>query len=178
MSAAIKWGLITGAVYIIHSLVLTLMGIGPGQSDPGMMGLSFLINVILFGVTFFTVYTGVKDIRDNEMGGFIDFKSAFKSGMKIALIAALISAVFGLLNMYVINPGIMEEMNAAMEESYEKMEPDQAEAMSKWMGFMKNPILLAFFGILWVAFWGIIKSLIAASMLKKEAPPSFPPPAV
>lgn len=178
MSAAIKWGLITGAVYIVYSLVTTLMGMTPGKNDPGTMGIGALLNVVLFGITFFTLYLGVKETRDNEMGGYIDFGKAFRVGMKIALIAAVISSIFGLLNMYVINPGMMDEVKAAMEESTESMSDEQAEAMGKWMGFMNNPILLAVFGILYVAFWGIIKSLIAGSILKKEAPPSFPQPAV
>src|SRR5690349_5120854 len=102
MSAAIKWGLITGAVYIVYSLVTTLMGMTPGNNNPGMMGIGVLLNVVLFGITFFTLYMGVKETRDTEMGGFIDFGKAFRTGMKIALIAAVVSAIFGMLNMYVI----------------------------------------------------------------------------
>jgi hypothetical protein len=33
---------------------------------------------------------------------------------------------------------------------------------------------MAAFMVLWVVFWGIIKSLIAGAILKKEAPPTMP----
>jgi hypothetical protein len=178
MSAAIKWGLITGAVYIIHSLVSMLVGITPGNNNAGMMGISLLLNALLLGATFFTIYSGIKEIRDLEMNGYIEFGSAFRQGMKIALIAGVIAAVFALLNMLVINPGMMEEVMAASEEQFDQMDENQQAFGRKMMSMFTNPFAIAIFTIIWVAFWGVIKSLIAASMLKKEAPPTFNTPVV
>lgn len=174
MSAAVKWGLITGMIYIIISLGSTMMGMGQGGSGMGMAGIGLLVNSVLFALTLFTIYKGVQEIRDNEMAGYITFGTAFRTGLKIAVIAGAMVGVFTILNMLVINPDAMEKMIEGSEENWENMSEDQAAMSRKIMGFFTNPYIAAVFSVIYVAFWGVIKSLIVGSMLKKDPPVTTP----
>ena len=168
MSAAIKWGLISGMVYVLSSLLSTLMG------AEKIVGIGWLVNIVVFGITLFMTYLGLKETRDNEREGILTFGDGFKTGMKIALIAGVVAGVFALLNMLVINPDFMDEMMAAQEEKMGDVPEEQAEMANKIMGFMKNPYLVSVITILYVAFWGIFKSLIASAFVKKDPPPTIP----
>jgi hypothetical protein len=168
MSAAIKWGLITGMVYVLSSLLSTLMG------AENTVGIGWLINIIVFGITLFMTYMGLKETRDNEREGYLTFGEGFKTGMKIALVAGVVAGVFALLNLLVINPDFMDEIMAAQEDQMEGASDEQIEMTNKIMGFMRNPYLMAVMSLLYVVFWGVFKSLIASAIVKKDPPPTIP----
>jgi len=174
MSITLKWGLITGMVYVIFSLITNMLGLQ--QSGGGSMVISMLINGLLLGITFFTIYSGVKDTRDSELDGALSMGEAFKTGMKIAVIGGAIAGLFTLLNMTLIDPDMGSRMLEAAEDQWDKvnMPEDQREMSKKLMAPFLNPFIAAPFTLVWVAFWGAIKALIAGAILKKEAPPTLP----
>jgi len=162
MSITLKWGLITGMVYVIFSLVSNMLGLQQGSG--GSAGLGILIYLLQWGSTFFTIYLGVKEIRENELGGYIDIGQAFKKGMAIALIGGLISALFTLIYMNFIDPEMGDRILEGAEDQWSR----------KIMGIFLNPWIMAPFVIVWIALGGMVKSLIAGSILKKEAAPTVP----
>lgn len=164
-----KWGLITGAVYIIFSLINNLLGVSEGG---GFSMIGLLTNTLVLGVTFFTIYTGVKEIRDSELEGFLTFGQGFKSGLAIALIAAIIAAVFSYVYIAIIDPGMIDKIIAMTEAQWEEqnMPEAQMEQARTWMGYFMNPVIMSLIGAVSVIFWGVIKSLVTAALLKKEAP--------
>lgn len=174
MSSTLKWGLITGMVYVIFSLISNMLGLQQGGG--GSAGLGFLVNVLLFGATFYTIYLGIKEIRDTELDGNLNLGQAIRKGIAIALIAGVISALFTLLYMLVIDPGLGDRILETAEEQWDKMgvPEEQREMSRKVTGWFLNPAIMAPFMLIWVCFWGLIKALIAGSMLKKEAPPVVP----
>ena len=176
MSTTVKWGLITGLVYIVFSLIGNVTGIQQAGGG-GSMGLGFLLNILIMVATFFTIYMGVKETRDEVLGGYLTMGDALKSGMKIALIAGIALAVYSLLYATVIDPHMMDKAMEAAEEKWDEMgmSEEQREMSRKWAGMFMNPYILAPFLICWVAFWGLLKSLVAGAMLKKEPPPVVPP---
>jgi hypothetical protein len=173
MSAAVKWGLITGMVYVIFSLLSTMLGLQQGGSNSG---LSFVANIFIFAVTFFTVYLGIKEMRDQELSGYLTFGQGFRGGMKISLIAALISSVFAFIYLQFIDPDFGDRMMENIEAQWDKagMQEEQREMARKFTSYMFNPIIWGAFSLAWVIFWGLVKSLIASAILKKEAPPAAP----
>ena len=175
MSTTLKWGLITGAVYIIFSLISNMLGLNQGGGGNAMLG--FLMNVILFGVTLFLFYLGIKEVRDEDLGGYLNMGQAFRNGMKIAVVAGLIAAVFTFIYMKVIDPGLSDRILEGAEDQWDQqgMPEEQREMARKFTGMFLNPMLMAPFVLLWTVFWGMIKSLISGAILKKDAPPSFPP---
>ena len=174
MSTTVKWGLITGMVYVISSLISNMLGLQQGGG--GSMGLGMLVNILLFGITFYTLFLGVKEVRDTELNGYLNMGQAFRSGMKIAVIAGVIGAIFSFIYMKFIDPGMADMIMEGAEEQWDKMNvPEEQREMSrKITGMFLNPMIMAPFMLVWVAFWGVIKSLIAGSILKKEAPPTAP----
>ncbi len=174
MSITLKWGLITGMVYVIFSLVSNMLGLQQGGGSSA--GLGILIYLLQWGGTFFTIYMGVKEIRDLELGGYINVGLAFRKGMAIALIGGLISAVFTLIYMNFIDPDMGDRILEGAEEQWDaaNIPEEQREMSRKFTGIFLNPWIMAPFVIVWAALGGMIKSLIAGSILKNEAPPTVP----
>ena len=175
MSIAIKWGLITGMIMVVQSLISNLLGIG---QDPNVgPGMGYLITAVGLVVTFVTIYLGIKEIRDTEMNGYMNTGLALRKGLKIALIAGLILAVFTIIYAKFIDPDMMDRVMAVQEDQLIKNNAteEQIEMTKKMMGIFKNPFLTAGIVVLMTCFWAIFQSLIAGAMLKKEAPPTFPP---
>ncbi len=173
MSTTVKWGLITGMIYIIHSLLVNMLGLSkPGE---GFSLVPLLMNTILLVATFFTIYLGIKEVREAN-DGFITFGSAFKSGMGIVAITSVVAAIFTLVYVKLIDPGFSAEMISVIEGQWEEanMPEEQREVAAKWVGIMFKPAMLFVLTIVTVIFWGLIKSLICAAILKKEAPPTIP----
>lgn len=174
MSITLKWGLITGMVYVIFSLVSNMLGLQQGSG--GSAGLGILIYLLQWGSTFFTLYMGVKEIRENELGGYINVGQAFRKGMAIALIGGLISSVFTLIYMNFIDPEMGDRILQGAEDQWDQanMPEEQREMSRKITGIFLNPWIMAPLVIIWIALGGMVKSLIAGSILKNEAPPTVP----
>ena len=166
MSTVLKWGLITGMVYIAFSLINNLLGL----QEAGNMGVMLLFNGVLMFATFGTIYMGVKEERDELAGQFFTTGQGFITGFKIALIAAVMAAVFTLIYLQVIDPDMMDRMMTQAEEKWDEMGvPEENREMGrKFQGYFTNPFIMSAFVLLSVVMWGAIKSLVAALMLKKN----------
>ena len=174
MSTAVKWGLITGMVYIAISLVNNLLGLQePGNTASA--GLGMVISFATFLITFLTIYLGVKEHKNEDLGGYLTTTQGFKAGLKMAFIAGIIAAVFSFIYMQFIDPELMERVMAAQEEKFEEMSEEQRDTMGKIMGIFTNPIILACFTVIWIALWGMVKGLVAGLILKKDPPVTIPP---
>jgi len=173
MSTKLKWGLITGAVYVIFSLISNLLGL---QEGGGFTATAVLSNTLLFGVTLFTIYSGVKESRVQNENGYLTFGQGFRTGMGISLISALIVFVFTIIYLYLIDPGMIDKVMEMTEESWDKqgMPEDQKEVVRKYTMMFMTPWAFSLIAIVSCIFWGLIKSLISAAILKKEGPPSVP----
>ena len=171
MSAVLKWGLITGMVYVIFSLISNLLGL----QESGGVGLMLAYNTVLMVVSFFTIYMGVKETRDELNGEFFTTGQGFLTGLKITLIATLIATLFTFIYIQFIDPEMIDRMTEMTEEKWDEMgvPEDQREMGRKFQGWTSNPIFLAAFVAFSVLMWGAIKSLVAAFMLKKN-PPTVP----
>jgi hypothetical protein len=173
MSTKVKWGLITGAVYVIFTLINNLLGLMDGG---GFTLTALLSNAALFAATFFTVFSGIKETKEQKLDGFITFGQGFRSGMGIVLIAALIVFAFTLIYIYLIDPGMIDKVMEMTEESWEKqgMPEEQRDAARKYTGMFMTPWAFSLIAIVSCIFWGLVKSLIASAILKNEAPPTVP----
>ena len=164
----IRYGLICSLVYIIGSLVNNLMSSG----TPNQM-MQFLVNIVMFGVTFYLVYIAIKEWRESE-----DVMSAgkgLKMGVLIGLIAGVVASVFSLIYWTVIEPDFFEKTLAATEDAYieQGMSDEQIEQILGVTRKILNPVVLIPITIIWVVFWGLIKGAISGSILKKAAEPDF-----
>lgn len=175
MSTILKWGLITGMVYVVFFMISNLMGLQQSMGGTGgNVGLGFLVQTVLMVASFFTIYLGVKETRDDDKGGYLTLGEGFIAGLKIALIAGVIAAIFSFIYIQFIDPTMMDKVLTAAENQWDEagMDEDQREMSRKMMGYVMNPIAMSAITVVSVVFWGVIKALIAGSMLKKLAPPT------
>jgi hypothetical protein len=170
MSTTMKWGLITGAVYVIFALINNILGV---QEGSGFSMIGLLTNTLILAATFFTIYLGIKEIRETHLKGFLTFGEGFKSGMGIALIACIISGAFTYIYVSFIDPGLIDRVIAITEAQWEEsnMPEESMDRARQMMGYMMNPMFMSLIAAVSVIFWGIIKSLIASALLKVDAPP-------
>ena len=172
MSTTVKWGLITGMVSVFFGLVSNMLGL---SEKGGFTGMSLLLTVLSLGATFYTIYLGIKEAKEEKFGGYLTVGQGFKTGMGIALIASLISFAFSLIYLNLIDPDMVSRVTAVAEEQWEQqgMSEEQIEAARSMSGMFMNAWFFSLMAIVFGLFWGLIQSLIAASILKKEAPPTL-----
>lgn len=166
MSTILKWGLITGMVYIFFSLVSNLLGLQQGTN----FGLSLLIGTLLLLATFYTIYLGVKETKEELAGEFFTTGQGFMAGFKIVLIAAAVSAIFTFIYLEFIDPNVVDHLLSDAEDKWDEIgvPEENRDSMRKWAGYMANPIVITAISLVSVIFWGAIKALVAGLMLKKN----------
>ena len=175
MSTTVKWGLITGMVYVIFSLLSNLLGL----AEKGGFSITTLsVNAVLLVATFYTIYSGIKEVKEQALGGYLNTGQGFKIGMGIALIASLIAFVFTLVYLKFIDPSMIDRIKEMAQDQWEKqgMTEEQIEAASKYSGIFMNSWFISLMTIVSVLFWGLIKSFAAATMLKNEPPQTVQTP--
>jgi amino acid transporter len=168
-TVGIKYGLICGLVYIIVGLISIVFG----QEMQSNWILGILVVLVTVVGSFFVIFYGVKEYRDTVNGGALTTGEAVKLGALIALIAAIMAALFNLLYHYVIDPEYMERMLASGRETLEErgMTDEQIESAMKWTVMSQNPLLGAAFGLVWTSLCGLIKGLISGAILKQDPTP-------
>ena len=165
MSTILKWGLITGMVYVAFSLISNLLGI---QSGEGNKSLGFILYTVLMVVTFFTIYNGIKEFKQDDLNNTMTFGEGFMAGLKITLIAGAIAGVFAFIYMSFIDPDMGDKILSAAEDEWDRQNASEEQRAlgRKITGYLLNPIFMTFFTILYIAFWGVLKSLLASKLLK------------
>jgi hypothetical protein len=140
-----------------------------------------LENGMIYGYTamllgFSLIFVGIKNYRDNHLGGYISFGKAFTLGLLIAFIASTVYVLMWLIDYHFFIPDF--------DQVYARHQIDQVKAsgagpaqiaattaeMTQFVEDYKNPfyfIGMTYFEILPV---GIIVSLFAALILKKKPP--------
>lgn len=172
MSTTVKWGLITGMVNVFFGLIGNMLGVA---EKGGFTLISVALTVASLGATFYTIYLGIKETKEEKLGGYITVGQGFKTGMGIALIGSLIGFVFTLLYLNLIDPTMVDRITEMAESQWEQqgMSEEQIEVARGYSGMFMNAWFFSLMAIVSGLFWGLIQSIIAASILKKEAPPTL-----
>lgn len=164
-SNAIKYGLIISVISILMSLIYYIFDIEMFNT------MSIIVNMVigLFVIVFIFII-GVKNFRNNGLGGKITFGQAFLQGLAIGIIGYVIIAIYN----YVFNAFIAPEYGPNQVEGfYNMMEgfglPDEAldEAVEDFKETM-TPIGMMLSALKSGAFMSIIVSLIVAASIKKD----------
>jgi hypothetical protein len=159
---ALNYGLITGAILIVFSLILFIANLYMNK------GMSFVGYAILLG----GMILGTLEYRKKHLNGFMSYGQAFSLGFKIGLFAGIVSSIYMFFFAQYINPGFPQELldqarQGMMERSGEMTEEQMDQALSMTAKFMSPP-MLAVFGLLYYIIFSAIVSLITAIFLKKE----------
>ncbi|MGB1309008.1 MAG: DUF4199 domain-containing protein [Oceanihabitans sp.] len=161
-SFARNYGVVLGLILILISVVMYVTGMQlKGEQWP------MYLYYIIFPVTIIYAISQYKKANAN----LLSLSQAIKVGLIIAVISALVFAVYGLIFNYIIDP---EFQGQAMEMVREKMleAPNMTEELVDqqmvWVEKFSNPILGSAMFIALSAFFGLIYSLIAGLAMKKE----------
>ncbi len=132
---------------------------------------SWVGNTISFIVMVLVIVYGINEFKKSN-GNYLSVGQAIKIGVGISLIAGIIGAVYQLIFINFIEPDFMERM---MQIQFDKMvenNPDMTEKqleMSMEMGRkFSSPWITSAITIVASLFFGLIISLIAGLVMKKE----------
>ena len=160
MSNSIKYGLFTGVVIVLLSLLLYVMNLN-GASWAQYISLLVLLAGIIMGTLSF---------RDKCNGGYISYGRSLGSGVLISLMVGVIMSVYTYLFFSFFDPAELVKLaQVAEEKMLEKgLTDDQVDqAMSMTKMFM-TPAFIAISGLFSMLLWGTVFSLLASIFIKKN----------
>ena len=163
MSKAILWGIITGITCGAWMLAEYYLG---WHSSPIGNYTGFI--AILF--VFFGLFFAIRQTREKEFGGYIDYKTAVKAGMKATLCLSVIIALFTYIYYEFVNPGFVNYLTEVSEKYWKEMnysEKDIQTSLTKLREAYEpsNQIQKALFLNLVM---GMIISLVFSLFLKRK----------
>ena len=159
---AVNYGLVLGAIMILIAVIMY----GTGMALRGEQWPNYLYYLAFPAIIIYAIMQYKKHNANTLTLG-----EAIKTGLIIALISALVYAVYGLLFNYVIDPEFTAKaMEVAKEKLYDNpdMTPEVADQAMKFMEMFSNPFLGITVWIALSAFFGLIYSLIAGLIMKSE----------
>jgi hypothetical protein len=160
---SMNYGLITGLVIIVYSVILYFTGMYLNQT----MG---YLTILILAVCIFLCS---KQYRDNTNNGAITFGQAFSLGILIGIFASILLGFFTFLEITFIDPTIIDKQLDLMQEKLltKGMTEDQVELAinmsKKWM----TPGMMFLASILSFTLWSAIISLATSALLKKNKNP-------
>ena len=166
MKPNIKYGIILGGILMAISLLLYALGMDKDETVSKIAGVfNILIPIII-------TFLGIKALRDENQNGFITFGQGFSCGMVISIVGAVISGIYSYLYFVVINPGMVTYIRMKQEQEMldRGLSESEVEKMAGTLEMWSTPGMMAAFAIIGMIILGLVISLIAAAILKREDP--------
>jgi hypothetical protein len=162
-----RFGLFAGLITIVVGLVFQLTGLVDvtDQDSPT----NWIASLVNWAVMIGAIYMAVKQHRDKELGGYIDFGRAFMVGFIVSLLIAAISLIWAYVFFAFVEPELIAEIidvtreRMIEEQGLSEEVVDQQMAMTK---FIFNPLGMAVTGGISNLVIGLIISLVVAPILK------------
>lgn len=162
---AINNGLLLGLISVALGVVLYVMNMHLERT--------WITNVLGIGITVAVIIYGLNQFKKAN-GGFMSLGQALKLGVGISLIAGIIGVAFNYVLMNYIEPDminqIMEIQQDTMLERNPNMTQAQMDTASEMTAKFMTPSMMAAFGLLASLFIGLIISLIAGLIMKRNDP--------
>jgi hypothetical protein len=165
----LKFGLISGG------LLAAMMWATIPFSDHGDMGL--VIGYTTMVLAFMLVFFGIKAYRDGPGGGSVSFGKAFRVGMSIVGIAiACYVASWQIMYRTVATDFADKYAETQLAKAKAAGMPEaelqkEAKKMAEFAELYKNPLVNIGFTILEPLPVGLLMTLVAAAMLRRQATP-------
>jgi len=159
---ALRYGLIGGLIGIVLTLATYLAG---------MQGtIPTILNIIGTIVSIAIIVYAIRAHRDNDLGGYISYGRCLGVGVLTSLVMGIIGAISTVILYNFIDPGIMDAMMQPQIEAMEDrgMSDEDIENAMSMMGIFQSPAFLAGAALLVSVIMGLIVSVIAGAVMKKE----------
>ena len=162
------FGIIAGLICSVWMMGFILMG-KYDDFDNGMIyGYASML------IAFSMIFVGIKNYRDKQLNGSINFKTAFSIGLFITLIASTFYVVTWLICYYNFLPDIGDKYVAFKlnEMKQNKLPPAEiekfAQEMKQFSETYKNPFFNALLTYTEILPVGLIISIISSLILKSK----------
>ena len=159
---ALNFGLITGAVVIVYSLLLYIANLYMNRS------LGFVAYVLLLG----GMVWGTLEYRKKSMNGFMTYGQAFSSCFLIGLFAGILATIYMFVFVQYIHPGLVNEVieQTRIKLQEQNMTEDQIESALDYTRKFTTPIMMTIWGLVGYSLISLMLALVAAIVLKKPDP--------
>lgn len=160
VKAALNYGIITGIILVIYSLITWLIG----QFTNQLLGYVPYIILLVF------IVIGTKEYREELPGKAITYGTALGYGTLLSLYVSIFATIFSYLFLTFIDPDIIEMLKTQVEEEFLKqgIPDEQIEMTMKIQNKLITPIVISIMNIFSYTFIGFVISLITSAILKKE----------
>ena len=173
---AVLYGLIGAAVLIligmcIQMIILSMLkkavDSGVAGSPMKFLGISIISLLLVIAVFIFCLIKAIKEYR--KVNPDYTYKKLVGQGLLATLIITLVSTAFSLLYTQVIDPGARQKTIDLSVQVYENMSMPE-EQKQKIIGRIQNqdPVRQTITSLSLTLFFGLIVSLISASVLNKR----------
>lgn len=174
IETALTWGLLYGLFVIAYTTILNVMEFYP-VTIKGFFVRNILI--AMSGAIFFNVYS-LKKYRDTILNGILSYGHALLFGIVMFVAAAIVTSLFDLIWISLIDPSLYEKMANSMMEYYQgfpniseaqltelegKAEEMRTLAQSPFLNFIKSTGSMALLG-------SILTLIVAAIVKRSEVP--------
>ena len=158
------YGMITGVVMIIFSLILFLSDLYLNKT------VSWISYLFLAGGMFY----GTFEYRKKSTNGFMTYGKAFASCFWIGLFAGIVASAYMFVFAQFIHPGFVQELldqvRTNMAATNKNLTDEQIEQAVAITAKFMSPVMMTIWGFVMYAASSAIISLILAIFLKKEDP--------
>jgi len=157
---AMNYGSIIGIALVIISLLFYMMNETTSEIQNYLGYLALAVGV----------YIGVKNQRDNELGGLMSYGKALSSGTLISFFASIIMAFYLYVFIFFIDPSLVDViLEKAENDMIDAGQSDKEIEMSmKYTMMFVTPFWMSVMSVLVYTIIGFIFSLIIATFLKKQ----------
>jgi len=162
-NTAVKFGLFTGLACIIWYLVAFFSGL---HNSPSGIYVDFVPFIILiFGISF-----SIKQTRDKDNGGIIDYKNGVKAGMATSLITAVSLGIFIFFYYEFINPGFIDYFVGMAEKVWreQKYSDDDINKSIENIRMAFEPTTQMYKTFMAITFVGLLSSLILSLFMRRD----------
>ncbi|MGM9509261.1 DUF4199 domain-containing protein [Larkinella sp. GY13] len=159
---ALKWGLISGVIFMIYTTAINVTG---QFSNTALPWLSLVISVTI-------IVMAMREYRTLN-SGFMSYGEGVSIGTLVSVISGLISVTYNLIYTSFIDPTIRQQIldNAREQMENRGMPDEQIEQAMEFTEKLQGPGLQFLIGILVAAIFGALISLVAAAFIRRNRPP-------
>ena len=161
-AVALRYGLITGIITVIYSLILNLTE--QNISNPWLGYISFIILVI-------GIVMAHKHYK-TENNGFMTYGQGLGIGSLLSLVVGALSGIFTYIYIKFFDSTFIERMQEQQVVEFEKrgMSDEQIEQAIQMSQKFTSPELIVVYAILGTLLFGFILSLIISAITKHTRP--------
>jgi len=160
---AMNYGVILGVIMILISVIMYVTG----MSLDGVQWPQYLYYIIFPIVIFYAISTFKR-----QNASTLSLGEAIKIGVVAAAVSAIIYVVYGLIFNYLIDPEFMVQMKEVVRDKMLENPNMTEEMVDQQMGVVEkfmDPVIGSAFWIAASMLFGLLWSLIAGLVMKKEA---------